>query len=461
MRFNNLTSSFQDYKEMWKFARTAYEAMDGFYNGSLLDKYPRETDDKYEARQKIAYYTNLFAPAVNRYVGYLYKQRPTRVALSRPDIVDIISNDIDLKGNNIDVFMGTVAKNLKIRGVAVVLVDNFKELGTNAKEQMSERKYPYFVEIYPENIDSFVLDIDGTFKEVSILDVEWVQEDGEWIEKEVKYTYTKNEWVKELDGEIVEQGEHNLGVNPVQYISENGKFPTIGEFTTIASLNKRHYNLTSELDEQLRGNTFSILTLNANDPKKDVDLKLSTENALTYGRDLERPAFIAPDIAPAQMYQDRIEKMEKTIREISYDITTNKAHESGIALSIKFDGLNSSLANFASRLNNFERNLFNIVARYLGIDNLIEITYPKDFNITDVEKEVAILSDVKDLGYVLPEYEKQKLMQIITNDLHNVSYGRIEDIKKEVEEYIEGVKLTEGLDGDPNNDPDNDYQKEG
>ena len=63
---------------MWAFAKEAFEGSGGFADGSYIDKYPRESDEKYEERQKIAYYENMFAPKINRYIGYLFKQTPTR-----------------------------------------------------------------------------------------------------------------------------------------------------------------------------------------------------------------------------------------------------------------------------------------------------------------------------------------------------------------------------------------------
>ena len=154
---------------MWKFANEAFLGSGGFSNGNYLDKYPRESEEKYQERQKIAYYENMFAPKINRYIGYLFKQTPTRT--SNNNLIKKIFDDVDNRGNNIDVFMSNFAKNAKIRGVNLLLVDMPKILPDNLKEQIEQRKLPYFVEILPERVIEFKLDEFGKFEYVMFSDV--------------------------------------------------------------------------------------------------------------------------------------------------------------------------------------------------------------------------------------------------------------------------------------------------
>jgi len=69
---------FNECKQIWDFSKEAYFGNGGFLDGSYIDKYVREDDTKYENRQEIAYYTNVFASKVNRFVGYIYKKLPVR-----------------------------------------------------------------------------------------------------------------------------------------------------------------------------------------------------------------------------------------------------------------------------------------------------------------------------------------------------------------------------------------------
>jgi len=415
----------------WIFAKEAYEGSEGFADGSYIDKYPRESDEKYTQRQKIAYYTNLFAPKVNRYIGYLFKQTPTRT--SNNSLIKKIFDDVDNRGDNVDVFMSNFAKNAKVRGCNLLLVDMPKNLPASLKEQIDNRILPYFVEILPEKVIEYKLDSFGKTEYVMFNDTIDNSTTNEINITQIIRYYDKTEWkILDEDNNVIEQGSHNLGVCPVVIFSETGEFPVIGEFTQIANLAKRHYNLQSELDEILRSQTFSILTIQSDSPS-DVEIKLSTDNAIAYQKDVTRPEFIAPPSAPAEIYQEKIKEIEAQIDKIAYDVSTNQAQESGIALDIKFQGLNSSLSNFAIRLNDLENRAFDIVCRYLGINNDITITYPKTFSIIDTQKEIAILEEMKNL-INSPTYFKLKALQIISNDLNTIDPADFAVIASEVED---------------------------
>jgi len=417
----------------YKFVKEAYSGSGGFSNGEYLDKFPRESDEKFTERQKIAYYPNLFASKVNRYVGYLFKTTPMRTSSNA--IIRQILDDIDAKGNAIDVFMSTFAKTSKALGGGVVLIDMPEVIPNNLQEQTANRAFPYVVNIEPSSITKYKLDRYGKFEYVAYSDtINNSTFEKEDIQEITRY-FDKTGWKIYEKDEVIKHGEHNLGICPVLYFGENGVFPDDGEFNQIAYLQKRYYNLKSELDEILRGQTFSILTVNADSPS-DIELKLSTDNALIYGNGMTRPSFIAPDSSSASIYQQEILNIEDTINKVAYDLSTNGAKESGIALDIKFQGLNGSLSNFALRLEDFEMRVFEVICKYLGINNDVSIEYPKTFNIIDVEKEITILSDVKALGYTLPMYEKLKLQQIISNDLNSVDNENMDAIKSEIEDVL-------------------------
>ena len=180
-----------------------------------------------------------------------------------------------------------------------------------------------------------------------------------------------------------------------------------------------------------------MLTLQADNPA-DFELKLATDNAIVYGRDMQRPDFIAPEAGPAATYQEEIAKLEALIDKIAYNFTTNQAQESGIALDIKFQGLNSSLSNFAMRLEDFEARLFDLCCRYLGIPNDVTIQYAKNFSILDITKEFTTLESFKALGYSAPTYERLKLLQIINNDLNAIDAEDMDKIRSELEDGQKG-----------------------
>ena len=329
------------------------------------------------------------------------------------------------------------AKNAKVRGINLLLIDAPKDIGSNLKEQLEKRKLPYFVEVLPENIVEFKLNEFGTFDYIAFNDVIDESTFGNNQVKNIIRYYDKTSWkILDIDLSIIDEGEHNLGVCPVLIFAENGKFPDTGEFTQIAFLAKRHYNLLSELDEILRSQTFSILTINA-DNASDVEIKTSTDNAIFYSQGYNKPEYIAPPSAPAEIYQQKIKEIEAQIDKIAFDISTNQSKESGIALDIKFQGLNASLSNFAIRLEDLENRAFDVVCKYLNIQNDITIQYPKSFSIIDVNKEIEILSEMKQL-IDSPTYFNLKTMQIISNDLNSIEPEDFAKIESEIEDEKKG-----------------------
>ena len=427
----------KQYKDNWKLAADAYHATGGFSDGSYLDKYPRESDDKFEERKKVAYYDTAFRQKIQRYVGYLYRQRPVRV--SKDKLIRLIFDDADKMGNSADVFFSGFAHDAKVRGAMLLLVDMPKDVPGTLAQQLEDRAVPYFVAIEPERIVSYKIDKFGRF--------EWI-EFGDVIDnstpkkpddkKKVTRYYDKEGWKVKDGDEVLDSGTYDIGVCPVIPFSETGKFPAIGEFTQIGELAKRHYNLTSELDEILRAQTFSLLTIQAESPK-DVQIDIGTDNAISYGANMERPDFIAPPAAPAETYQKKIKAIEDRINAIAYDTTTSSGAESGISLEIKFQGLNGSLSNFAMRMNDLERRAYAIALRYIKSTKDVEISYPTEFNIVDVEQEVRVLDDVKQLGFHLPTYEAEKLKRIVTTDLGEIPKETKEQIVKEIDDQVKEV----------------------
>ncbi len=423
-------------KQKWELATQAYDGNGGFGDGSHIERYTRESDDKYKARKKVAYYTNLFRQKVARYTGYLYRERPTRTTSQK--LIKTIFDDADKRGNSLDVFMASFASQAKVRGSMLVLIDMPKELPTTLKEQLDQRALPYLVPIAPERVTKYKIDPFGKFEFIQYKDTIDQSTATERKVVEVERYYDTTTWKVISGDEILEQGTHDLGLCPMLQFSETGIYPAIGEFTQIADLAKRHYNLKSELDEILRSQTFSILTIQHSTPK-DIELHIGTDNAIGYTKDVDRPDFIAPPAAPAEIYQREIATIEETINRIAYDVDTHKSQESGIALQIKFQGLNGSLGNFAMRLQDLEERIFQIVCLYLGTKNDITIRYPTEFNIVDVQEEIAILESIKSLGYTLPHYEKAKLERIIKTDLGGISEEEMEQIGGEIEDGLKSV----------------------
>ncbi len=88
------------------------------------------------------------------------------------------------------------------------------------------------------------------------------------------------------------------------------------------------------------------------------------------------------------------------------------------------------------RLEDFEAKIFDIVRRYLDIQNDIAIQYHKDFSITDIQKEFATLETFMELGCTKKTYERLKLLKIISNDLGSIDIEDMDKIRQEIEDGL-------------------------
>jgi hypothetical protein len=331
---------------------------------TALVRYQRESEEKFARRNEVAWYENHLLSACRRFVGYIAKKPPLR-EIGHPLLEDFVA-DCDWRGNALDVFWQGFMVEARARGSMLLLVDMPRGEAATLADQREQRFFPYLVAIPPERIVAFALNDQGKIARVEIESV-W---DGK---RAVKGWDAKRWWVR-VDEREVDGDNHPLGVCPVLAFSESGDFPTFGDFAQIADISRRLFNARSELDEILRAQTFSILVAGypadqagARESLENAVIQIGTSNALvTPGQVAE---FIAPPDGPASIYMDAIAKLEQAIdrASLNVEIPAEKQAESGIALTVRFQALNSALTSFARRMEDFERQVWEVASLWLGL----------------------------------------------------------------------------------------------
>jgi hypothetical protein len=380
-----------------------------------LIRYPRETVAKFNRRNENVHYRNFMLSACNRFTGFLFSKSASR---QLSGLYQTMTDDIDRQGNHINQFWQVFAVNAKARGSMLVLIDMPQQLPDNRADQINNRVLPYFNMIEPEWIQDYVLDDEGRF--------DWVALPIRYQNKPAWKVWTSTEWrIQEprKDGAVYEQAEHGLGINPVLIFTESDLFPCYGEFSQIAELTKAWFNRTSERDEQLRGQTFNVFTYQLGDLETAETvastLNIGVNNALLYKG--ERPGFIAPEASCLQNYAEVILALEEAIKEIGHHIEMTAQQEAAAALNLRMKNLSSSLSLFAQRLADFERNCWDVAARWLNQTQVPLITWPINYDIADVGQELSILQQMQAAGFadsVIREQQK-RIIQIQFNGLDN------------------------------------------
>jgi hypothetical protein len=429
---------------MAKFDPTPYQLIadalngsGGFEYGSYLVQYPRESSDKFDRRKEIAWYANAIRPACQRFVGYLTKRPPLR-EVTQPAFTAMLDS-CNWKNDSLDVFWSQFMIDAKARGCMLLLVDMPPE-GLE-----TDRTWPLLSGIAPEIITAYALNEQGALASVTFRDTMTV--DG--VDTVVSRVYDETGWKVIAGDKTVMQGQHNLGVCPVLAFVESGLFPNAGEFATIASLSKRLYNLRSELDEILRAQTFSLLTYKVPEDRFPLDLSavaqsIGTHNLLqTFPNGAE---FIAPPEGPARVYLDVIAQVEGLIRQaaLMVDIPNSNSQESGVALQLRFQALNASLVAFARRMEDFERRMWELAGRWLGMEAKVAINWGKDYSIADLKTEIEVAQNIMAVG-APPAYLAAKLKQLIQLDLATLPEDELAGILAGVDEVEQETAVEPGL----------------
>jgi len=364
---------------------------------SYLVRYSRESKEKYARRNDVAFFTAPLRRAVSRFEGYLSSKKPYREYNN--SLYQAMADDIDGKGNSIDVFMRSFVQEAKARGSMLALVDMPSQMAASRAEQIQERKVPYWTPIYPENVTDYDVGDDGKFSYCKFSGT-YVFESGE--KTKCEWYFSKTEWAaydgdKRLDGD-----DHNLGQCPVLIFTEAGDFPYFGPFSFIADLSRRLYNLESELDEILRSQTFSLLTMQVKDDSSSAEKieaariageTIGTSNLMVHAG--QQPSFIAPPDGPANIYLQRIEAIKNEMEEVGLNVSTINQQESGIAMQMRFHAVNSELAAFSAQMEDFERRCWDMSATWLSLNAQPEIEWQRDFDIADTQAELEILAEMQ------------------------------------------------------------------
>lgn len=404
---------------------------------TALVRYPRESEQKFAVRNQIAFYASPLLKASSRFVSHISEKPVSREIVN--DLMSVMADDIDGKGNEVDVFWQGFMVNARARGSMLMLVDMPAALGANAADQLQNRLAPYWTPIDPADVEDYQVNETGKFDFISFRGT-YIAEDGE--QEPCVWMFDTQGWSckDQKDERVIEEGEHPLGECPVIAFTEYGDFPAFGAFAPIADLAKRLFNLESELDEILRSQTFSLLTLQVPedsgiqdrvDAAKAAGETIGTNNLMVHSG--STPAFIAPSDGPARVYMDRIESLKEEINEIALQVATPNQRESGYAMQMRFQQINAELSRFAKRMEDFERRAWALSAKWLGQDNAPEVSWPRNFNISDIDQELETLRSMGDT--VMPdEVLRQQKKRIVSMQFDGLEENEMEGLLSSIED---------------------------
>lgn len=423
----------------WQFLNSTYESPREWFVDNLF-RFVREGDETYKGRLQRAYRFNHTREVVDLVNKYLFKNPPER-SDDVPEEVKRFRERATLSGLTLEQFERQVSRKASIYGrVYVVLDNNAKpdEIVTKADEKSGNvRLYSYIVT--PDQMRDVGFDRDGNYNWILIS--EKVRDDSDPFEAdgdiyEQYRLWTKTHWYlfdkktehDETVVELVDSGEHGLGVVPVikcDHIESDNKYAVPSLIEDIAYLDRAVANYCSNLDQIINDQTFSQLTIPAQgliagigstlstvdptDPdilKKQRDIvQMGTSQILIYdGAESGPPTYISPDPRQAQLI---ITTIKQIINEIYHtvglsgertkqDNSMGIDNSSGVAKAFDFERVNALLAAKANAMEAFSNRLENLVQIYHGaapetLDTTAStVKYSVNFDVRSLNDELAI-----------------------------------------------------------------------
>lgn len=207
-----------------------------------LPKFNRELPEVYRNRLQAAHMNNHLAPAIDGYIGRIFAKP---IVLAKDNDADAVAlwENIDLRGNNGDVFFQNVTRAGILDGIAWVVVDYPKNTAATLLEERKNNIRPY-CRCY-EDVNVLFVEADdlGRITEFRAKEYVYVRQ-GDGYSQQMK-TYIRRLYIDpesgnvhyqlHFDDNIVEEGEMSYpagyGLPVVAYVTSRQQLDTFGSIT--------------------------------------------------------------------------------------------------------------------------------------------------------------------------------------------------------------------------------------
>jgi hypothetical protein len=467
------------YKDTWQLYSDAYHGEGGFADGGYLVPHPLELTtasnptESFVKRKQLAWYLNYCAWVVDSKHSHLFKKAVVRNTGSNADLA-IWINDVDRKGSNIGDFLKSKQRDAQIFGHMFIFMDRpfSKELAEKEAsigyvtkgDEKDAGVVPYLFSNSPIEVIDWSLDSMGRFHWIKARethyrygDLDYGQSDPMLERKEIPCLriWTRDgtklfDVTNEGEPLLMEEHAHQLGMVPaVVLYNKEGKDKELSgtsELKNMVAVVVRLYNLLSELDEWLRAQAFSILTLPVM-PEDDVsdNISVGTGRALQYnGSSSHAPGFISAEAAHASAYEARILSLMEEIHRLANQKFKGGVVQSGSAWAFDWEEVNNALRAQAQKAEEAEYQIIRMYDRWQNLDNYgkvgeeYRVNYPETYSYSDEETEMSIYQDfilsLKDTA-PSPKFVREYIKERVTKLMPNLPKEVIEEIWTEIDAW--------------------------
>lgn len=439
----------------WRRFAHIYDGAGGFLDGTYLVAHPREWVDytadipskptkKLKARRKLARYENVGASIIDQKRAALFRQEAIRQigdgksdAEQNHPFIQWCEN-VDGAGTCMDDFMKQAWTLAAVFGYVLLYMD--RPASAEAPRSLADQKAPYLRLYTPLDMPDWLTDDRGSLTAVKFVEpIPRTSLDTADTGTQTLERYVDGEaWWTKTGSETTPKAPHGFGRLPVValYVAQKGLQQIVGESVLRdPQLFIDLYNLTSEVRELLRNQTFGVLNV----PVGTGDNATNVETIRTWNKSkkgtedvLFTPAaasYIQPDAGNVTVYQEERQYLLRTIYRLcvtSYEQDSKDA-KSADALKLETESTQQVLASYADYLEEAEEGIADLWFRATyGADGAeqqkeaanLTIHYPDNFEPDTVD---TLLTRIKtaiglDLGQTATaELKKRLVPQLLPN----------------------------------------------
>lgn len=466
---------YQTWRPVWTLLADVYEGSGGFLDGTYLVAHPREWKDhdkdrptvptkKLLERRALARYENVAALIIEQKLASLFREPPTRRVANEDERHPWLlwTANVDGSGRSLDTWLRDQMRLAMVFGHMVCLMDRATDSGPTAADAS-----PLVLRAYtPLDVIDWLQDQTGTLTAIKAVEPilrgtlaePFLGETARYRVLEVTTTdAVRSEQGTTTAGEAtLDRGdgrEHNFGVLPVAvlYAQRRAFTPLIGQSVLYDPfLYVDLFNLTSEIRELLRKQTFSMLNIPLG-TNPNGGTSISVEEAKTLAGTTSGVNNVLFSALPAQhvtadtdnvtVYQAERAELLRTIYRLTavpFDQDSREA-ESAEARKLKREEFTAMVGKYADELQAAEVHLAQIWFRGTYGDTWQRewdkaepsISYPQTFGEptwSEIGEEMAAaeLTDLRESVTFRKEYAAKQLPRFLP-DATQETVGSIRD----------------------------------
>ena len=428
--------------QQFELIRDAYYSSGGFYDGTYLERGPREEQDKYNYRVANKKYTNFVASVVDGFVNPILYRDPIRDLesdlvqsfIERPTLGDHI---------NLTTFIHENTTDALLFGGIYIVEDNFpQELQpASTTEALENRVFPYLYSITPLDLQYYSFDRFGRTQYLSYC-IESFGNEGDDIYQVHRLSIQSD----------VEQGFVNAVGVPVTYQTDvaNEKivdfkvvnsmpyfyrlarqfdkriFP-ISPMSALADGSKNMFQINSLILYQHTQLTFPILTYNG---QPSSEMSLGEDSVLFYNQGHNKPEYISPPAETLEtLYKDR-ENTKNEIHEMTHQAMNNvSATASGEARKQADKMRQETLAFLEKRMIDLEKWIFKQFGAFTGEGDDIEITYQSNLDSDVVDDDINMIGEVLERFNIAEDNAVKLKLMVLRKLFSSMSESQFQEVE--------------------------------